>query len=318
MELHARPPHRSAAELVAAFERGEDRAALMYEARAFRGSNLADDSDDEFTDHGFPRALAARLLKDRAGRDIVISAHCGPDLNVADLAQDLADTGNVTVTVLFVFDEELVLVKANNGPDSPRESDVITCPRLTAVEERLVWAEEDTSDDDDDPPPVMTPTAGTYWWLSTGFHIERAAETMEPILELFDDPRRARGLVAWSGAIELDARVMGESFHSRDECIPLQRGSAGYETYSPLYSEDAATAELNKIIHRMYEFTPLWEDSLPEVGFLRRQHRWTVCGPHALLRSLVDKGRASTTDGLHAFLYERVPLDNFKIILSFL
>jgi len=43
-----------------------------------------------------------------------------------------------------------------------------------------------------------------------------------------------------------------------------------------------------------------------------------VCGPHALLRSLVDKGRASTTHGLHTFLYERVPMDNFKIIMSFL
>ena len=116
---------RSPHELLRAFENGEDRGALLYEARHLRTGTVNDGFND----------LVDRLLLSPSGEEVYEPCLTSVGIEVETYARNLAETGNDTILSLFIFDEEIAVIRARNDCDSPECTDVYFFPRLPAFEE---------------------------------------------------------------------------------------------------------------------------------------------------------------------------------------
>ena len=304
-------PRESANDLIAAYEHGdESRYDLLFDARHLRSGEHVYDSDD-----GLPYELVDRLFQDRHGADVIIPARVGVDLPLREYAKHIAITGNYTLCSLLVFDEEIVVLRANNDEDSPWPTDIFYCPRSGGFERHaLEKCEEQELEEYEEQEvgssiiPVVTPTHVSCFYTGTGWYIEKHAACMEAIEDTIKELGAGR-LVAWSPWHDFDG------YH----------GDEGeYEALAPFtkrrFDDDAAQAAFQEILLELYRQLEiemgLGYDDLPPVGALRRERNRAVRGPHVRLRALVDQGRATCLrDG---FLYEAAPAGVFRLVVSFL
>lgn len=121
---------RSPSELVLAFENGEDRSRLLYEARHLRNNAVVLNAQQEVFED-----LVEQLLLSPSGEEVHVPALMCEGVEVARYASKLADTDHDTVLSLLIFDEEIALIRARNDSDSPELTDVYFFPRLADFEE---------------------------------------------------------------------------------------------------------------------------------------------------------------------------------------
>ena len=304
-------PRESANDLIAAYEHGdESRYDLLFDARHLRSHEHIYDSDD-----GLPYELVDRLFQDRDGADVIIPVRIGVDLPLREYASHIAITGNETLCSLLVFDEEIVVLRANNDEDSPWPTDIFYCPRSGAFERHALekYEEQELEEYEEQEVgsssiPVVTPTHVSCFCTGTGWYIEKHAACMEAIEGTIKEFGAGK-LVAWCPWHEFDG-------YHEDE--------GEYEALAPFtmrrFDDDAAQAAFSEILLELYMLMQYPGEELlsdlPPVGALRRERNRAVRGPHARLRALVDKGRAACLrDG---FLYEAAPAGVFRLVVSFL
>ena len=210
----------AALELIAAFEGGEDRASVLKKALRLRSEPSPKRWD------GLPYGLVRRLMKDRDGADVIIPARVGVDLPLREYARHIAITGNYTLCSLLVFDEEIVVLRANNDEDSPWPTDIFYCPRSGAFERHaLEKCEEQELEEYEEQEvgssiiPVVTPTHVSCFYTGTGWYIEKHAECMEAIEDTIKELGAGK-LVAWSPWHDFDGyheATLGHDLLPEDE-----------------------------------------------------------------------------------------------------
>ena len=345
---------RSPQELIRAFENGEDRGALLYEARHLRTLTATDGFND----------LVDRLLLSPSGEEVYEPCLTSEGIEVATYARNLAETGNDTILSLLIFDEEIAVIRARNDCDDPECTDVYFFPRLPAFEEYVKGLYSESADyrdigaipgplgsdegyerdefnsllpfyGPDDPMfrETVVPTRMDTFGSSTGFDVEKTADYMSFLADLF----QGRLLVGWSGYVATDC-YRNELFAQLEE--HAWRGKVRYGLHPPgkdyFTDRPAFTAEdrelqaaLRKMIIFLYRrvLDPTYNNPLPAPGTLRRARNWGERGPHVVRRALFDKRRATTgkrraplsKDAAFAkFLYASSPTPMFRLVLSFL
>ena len=337
---------RGVPELIAAYREGECRTELLQEAYDLRHLPDADgELPDELLDALFsPRDFETHYGDGEPDRETQISVQIAfpmvlnenkQDIPVADLAFELASYG--LMSVLFVFDEHLVLILGSTGGGSMGLAHSFVFERSREYENLCKEELEST--------PATRFNMKSFDWhmTGTGYVEEIASQFVDEIVYIIEKrliEKRRETIVAWSHCLPAPVDEWVSGFALDDTYEMIRDGKCSV-------IDDRAHALYTHVIHQLYNdifedfpdrFLPsgwAWSpgmdrsrlgSAITEPGFFRRQSNMARRSPHALIRALVTADRAIVPQEtgkfadarLYAFLYDAIPAPVFREVAMFL
>ena len=346
------PTQRDVPELIAAYREGGSRTRLLQEARYLRFLTAFDgELPDELINALFsPRDFETHYEGEEPDWETQISIKIAfpmvcnenkQDIRVADLAFEFASDG--LMSVLFVFDEHLVLILGSTGGGSMGLAHSFVFERSQEYENLCKEELEST-------PATRFNLKSFDWHMTATGHVEEiAAGFVDDIVYIIEKrliEKRREKIVAWSDCIPAPVDEWVSGFHLYDTYEMIRDGKCSVR-------DDRAHALYTHVLHHLYNdmfddfpdrFLPSgwtlsqgmesatnWSlgdtnclgSAITESGFFRRRRDRLS---HALIRALVTADRAIVPQDtgkfadarLYAFLYDAIPAPVFREVVMFL